>query len=290
MTNIQLPRNNKFIEKILFGWFWWRAWYLEYKKSKKAADAMAENEASKVKLAGEIEEKMFREEMALIDNLERSDRYIEYKNLYQTLTKSVPKITYKWDQERIDEDKLKRLKDLSKEFSSDEMQEMIAWILAGEYNKPWSFSLQTMSIVKNLSKRELELFIKFSSLIINDYYILNDFFWSNGNDLRKEKWYEYTDFLYLQELWLFANNNSSISIDNQAVIPRENCNKMYYTLNNWKRKLNIITISNVWKELLSLVEPVFDEKYFERVKKTLDKYWFQDLKKVKGKVIQDTKK
>ncbi|MDR0860871.1 MAG: DUF2806 domain-containing protein [Candidatus Peribacteria bacterium] len=49
--------------------------------------------------------------------------------MFRTLEKAIPKIA-KSAEGNVDDDKVKRLKDLSKDFSSDEMQEVIAGILA----------------------------------------------------------------------------------------------------------------------------------------------------------------
>lgn len=284
MTNLKLPQWNKFIQKIMHWWFWWWAWYLEYQKSKKIADAMADNEANKVKIAWEIEEKVIREKISMIESLEMADKFIEYENLYNTLTKTVPKIDLnsEWN---IDIDKMKRLKDLSKEFSSDEMQDIIAWILAWEYNKPWSYSLKTMEVVKNLTKYDIELFRKFCWIVIDwDFYFWNFFNQKNHNLLKLiDKGIDYNNYLYLQELWLLNDSNSA------RILWADSSEKNYtrqFIISNTPLNLGLSheinfsfsLLTKAWKELYKLVNPIFDEELFLMCKNELIKQWFEEIK------------
>lgn len=285
MSDLKLPENNKIVWKILFAWYWWWAWYLEYQKSKKIADAMAENEANKIKIAWELEENVIREQIKLIESLEQADKFVEYKNLYWVLTKSVPKFNKEILDNEIDPDKLKKLKDLSKEFSSDEMQEYIAWILAWEYNNPWSYSSKTLDIVKSLTREDLNLFRKFCWLVIDLDFIFWNFFqlWNKNYKILQEKWILYIDYLYLQELGLFTwsntsqkmwNNswniyNFSFSIANKEIILQL---KKEITLN---RQSNL---TKAWRELYKLIEPIFDQELFNMCKEELIRQWFEEIK------------
>lgn len=283
MNNLRLPENNKIVWKILFAWYWWWAWYLEYQKSKKIADAMAENEANKIKIAWELEEKVIREQIKLIENLEQADKFIEYKNLYWVLTKAVPKFQSENLDTEIDPDKLKRLKDLSKEFSSDEMQEYIAWILAWEYNKPWSYSLKTMEIVKNLSRDDINLFKKFCWLLINwDFIFWNFFQLENQNHFKlDEKLIWYNDFLYLQELWLFVWEVNTVQRIWSNI---ESIYQFYISNKNLLLKLkkeitlyNQVKLTKSWRELYNLIWPIFDEELFNMCKEELLKQGFEEI-------------
>jgi hypothetical protein len=63
--------------------------------------------------------------------LMRAEGELEYKNMFEVLQKALPKIVKEVPPNTdIILDKMKRLKDLSKEFSSEDMQELIASILA----------------------------------------------------------------------------------------------------------------------------------------------------------------
>ena len=57
----------------------------------------------------------------------QSEAEIEYRNMFGVLEKAIPLIQEPKNQEKeIDPDKMKRLKDLSKEFNSGDMQDVIA--------------------------------------------------------------------------------------------------------------------------------------------------------------------
>lgn len=59
--------------------------------------------------------------------MQSSEAEIEYRNMFGVLEKVIPLINESQSEEKeIDSDKMKRLKDLSKEFSSNDMQEVIA--------------------------------------------------------------------------------------------------------------------------------------------------------------------
>lgn len=57
--------------------------------------------------------------------------------------------------------------------SSEKMQQIWAKILAGEVETPGSTSMQTLSILKNMSQRDAELFERVAPFIIRDF-VLND--------------------------------------------------------------------------------------------------------------------
>lgn len=218
----------------------------------------------------------------IIQALQENDNQIDYMNLFRTLEKAIPKIA-KSAEGNVDDDKVKRLKDLSKDFSSDEMQEVIAGILAWEYNQSGSFSLKTMDIVKSLSREELNLFRKFCWIVINwEFCFWNFFQLSNENHLKlHKKWISYDDYLYLQELWLFIWSDTAQKMwDNTW-----NSYDYLFTVANRKIVLQLqkaITFSHqskltkAWQELYKLIEPVFDEELFNMCKNELIRQWFEE--------------
>lgn len=227
----------------------------------------------------------------------KSENELEYQNMFWVLEKTLPKIT-SWtpSEEMVDKDKMKRLKDLTKEFSSDEMQEIIAWILAWEYNKPWSYSLKTMEVVKNLTKDDIELFRKFTGIIIND-----DFIYSNIFSIHKKyltelwvMWLSWDKFLYLQELWLFssietANKNwiwisqeiTNMLNKSDKVIPME-YKICWKDLNVWIAKEITLNkqynLTKAWRELFSLLWYRYNERLFQIVKNNFLELWFRENK------------
>lgn len=56
----------------------------------------------------------------------------------------------------------------AKDISNDEIQELIAKIIAGEYNSPGTYSMSTLHTIKMLGKNELMLFERICSLLIDE--------------------------------------------------------------------------------------------------------------------------
>jgi hypothetical protein len=96
------------------------------------------------------------------------------------------------------------LLDHAKTVSNEEMQDLIAKILAGEYNKPGSYSISTLQVLKSLSKKELEKMTFFGSFYLKGHGFLADFFSMSKEayELRKKLDINFSDFLDLQNLGL----------------------------------------------------------------------------------------
>ena len=97
----------------------------------------------------------------------------------------------------------------SKSVSNSEMQELIAKIIAGEYNSPGSYSMSTLHSIKMLGKEELELFERISSLIINGDSIPKIIFSlpENVKDFMSELKIDFGSLQILQNLGLFLPND-----------------------------------------------------------------------------------
>lgn len=267
------PQQGIFWNYIFLRFLWWK----EMLKFNEVVRAESENSYEIKKLEWKITQQQ------IIEALQRTDWYIEYQNLFSTIQKTLPKIQQWIPDKEIDPDKIKRLKDLSKEFSSDYMQEMIAWILAWEYNNPWSYSIKTMDVLKSLSKDDLELLRKFWWFIINNDFI----FWnfqqlSNKNHaLLFEKWVWWNEFLYLQELWIFSSStNTSQKIWDNSWIKYQYTfliSKMEVLL-TLKKEINLgnqATLTRAWKEIFKLIDPVYDKELFQITLDELISLWFE---------------
>ena len=86
----------------------------------------------------------------------------------------------------------------SKQVSHEEMQNLIAKILAGEYNSPRTYSLATLETLKSVDSMVLKDFKKILSINLNDSGIFKEIF---SNSVTIEKLHlNYLDFLNLQIL------------------------------------------------------------------------------------------
>ncbi|NDK08352.1 DUF2806 domain-containing protein [Candidatus Gracilibacteria bacterium] len=204
--------------------------------------------------------------------------------MFGVLDKAIQKVKGN-AQGNIDTDKIKRLKDLSKDFSSDEMQEVIAGILAGEYNQSGTFSLKTMDIVRSLSRDELNIFRKFCGLVINKDFIFGNFYASGNKNLTKlyTKGIGYDNYLYLQELGLITGSNSSQELGDETGINYNYgfiiSDKLLTLKLNKKISLNNKSIlTKAGKEFYSLINPIFDEDLFNMSKEELIRQGFEEIK------------
>ena len=89
-------------------------------------------------------------------------------NLIDTAVKSAKYINpTKTNDIKMDNDFFWNTLEHAKSVSNEEMQELIAKIIAGEYNSPGSYSMNTLQTIKILGKNELEIFERISSALIN---------------------------------------------------------------------------------------------------------------------------
>jgi len=208
---------------------------------------------------------------------------ISQKNLTWVLLKAKDKIIDDSILKKIDEDKMIRLIHLSTQFSSEEMQEYIAWILAWEYNQPWSFPFKTLEIVRNLGKEDVELFRKFWWLVFNR----GDFF-SKLYELDQEVkvmaqlglWYD--KYQYLIELWLVSTNDSERYIwsnipDNVEAFYEINIQWQTIVLKKkWKSKLAFSSLTTAWMELLPIIWFEKNDSLLKLVKSEFIRQWFYE--------------
>lgn len=66
----------------------------------------------------------------------------------------------------MDEDWINRFFNSIEDISNEKMQEIWAKVLAGEILKPRTFSLRTLSLLKNLTRKEMELFNKIANYVL----------------------------------------------------------------------------------------------------------------------------
>lgn len=162
----------------------------------------------------------------------------------------------------------------SKGISNDEMQELIAKIIAGEYNAPGTYSMSMLQIVKMLGKSELELFEKVCSLLINGEQIPQDLFSlpENAKGFMNELSVDFGTLQLLQSLALFLPNDMTRTIENSE---KKNFRIDYFDkavlfspitpedVNTLKISTpGFFALSPVGKQLLKHLNPVFNDKYF----------------------------
>lgn len=168
--------------------------------------------------------------------------------------------------------------DHAKGISNDEMQELIAKIIAGEYNAPGTYSMSMLQIIKMLGKSELELFEKMCSLLINGDQIPQDLFSlpENAKEFMNELAVDFGSLQLLQSLALFLPNDMTRSMENPE---KKNFRTVYFDkaimfspitpddVNTLKISMpGFFGLSPVGKQLLKHLNPKPNENYFNWLK------------------------
>lgn len=167
----------------------------------------------------------------------------------------------------------------SKEISSEEVQELIAKIIAGEYNKPGTYSMNTLQVIKTLGKSELELFERMCSLVINGGQIPQELFSlpDGAKPIMEKLKLDFGRLQELQSLGLFLPNDMTQTMDNEE--------KKRFALIYFDKQIlfepinpedsNSLTIrfpgfyclTSVGKQIIQHLKPVSNPDYFEWLKK-----------------------
>lgn len=109
--------------------------------------------------------------------------------------------------------------------SDGTMQNLWAKILAGELARPSTFSLKTIDVMKNMCKRDAELFIKICSHSFMSSP--ENYFFPNEDEFLEAVGIAYTDIMKLSELGLIFNDGMitlNMNIDNEPRILINNTN------------------------------------------------------------------
>lgn len=230
---------------------------------------------------GEVRKKLIHDEYEKAkENGIMGVQYIENlrhtTNLIDTATKSAKYI----DQEKpndikMDNDFFWNTIEHAKTISNDEMQELVAKIIAGEYNKPGTYSMSTLQTLKMLGKQELELFERMCSLCINSDQIPQEVF-SLGESIKpvmNSLKIDFGSLQALQNLGLFLPNDMTRSLENPE---KKNLALIYqgkvirfkptHETNLQIQFPGFYGLSNTGKQILQHLKPEFKEEYYDWLK------------------------
>ena len=159
--------------------------------------------------------------------------------------------------EPVDEDWTARFFYNIKDISSSEMQLIWGKILTGEIVKPGSFSLRTLDIIRNISKREAEAFQSIQPFTISDGSHL---FLPTDHELLEKYKIPYQSILLLDECGLINSDgfniiSFSVNCDTiNAVFTHEYILKISTNTKELKEvKLNTYMLSTAAKELQTVL-------------------------------------
>lgn len=238
-------------------------------KSIKMFEAEGDIEADKVKTKWELLEKPF------WLHAEAMKMGRQYFNLGNTLLKTTPLIENPENVGSEDNDVFWGLLEHSKEISSEEMQELIAKIIAGEYNEPGTYSMGTLQTIKMLGKKELKLLEQVGTLIINGDQIPQDLFSlpESIKEVMKDIGVDFASLQTLQNLGLFLPNDMTRTILN----PERKKFKLGYfdeyilftPVNETIQKIEFpgfYGLSDIGKQIFPHLKPNKNPRYFQWLK------------------------
>lgn len=160
--------------------------------------------------------------------------------------------------EPVDLDWTTRFFDAVSDVSTDEMQILWGKILAGEVNKPGSFSFRTLEAVRNMSKKEAELFSFLATVITNaeaEMFVISDTLLLNKYRI------SYGSIMLLDECGLI---NSSGTLSYNPIVSKTKVLHIYNkkriafvsgkTEEDQKISFGVHTLTRVGKELITVVD------------------------------------
>jgi hypothetical protein len=175
----------------------------------------------------------------------------------------------------IDNDFFWNTIEFAKTVSNEEVQDLLAKILAGEYNKQGTYSLRTLQILKNLDSELLDSFKEICSLVINGHTIPRQVFnLDKGLSSRPD----YQDFQTLQSLGLILPNEMSLKTTrNKSIsIPYQDKLLIFITDRPSDDTVSIpgyYALSSSGNEIFRLIKPKFNKDYYK---------WLKDNYKITG--------
>lgn len=178
-------------------------------KAKRIGEAEAEVERKKIIARAEAQEKAV-EILGRAEKRFALEQYNKQINLENIIVKTRENLEGKTvSNEPVEKDWTMRFLDVAQNVSREDVQDVLAKILSGEIQKPGSFSFQTLEVIKYLSQRDLQKFLKFVA-ISTDMGVMKLF---HGIEESLEKYdVSFNDYIDLSSIGLF-NQSSMISYD-----------------------------------------------------------------------------
>lgn len=209
-------------------------------------------------------------------NFKNQNRQINIESITQKTAQNLSCLD-SVSEEKVDNDWITRFFNYAEDISNEEMQELWAQILAGEIKKPKSYSLRTLEVLKNLSKEEAEVFLKFASLAISSSKISFVLNFTNEKLLQEKYNLNFNERLLLEELGLIAANDLVFEINETKSQPIQTvfligkiCVLYNKNTNIPKQQLDVLVFTKIGKELLNLVNDSPELDYIQLLANKLD--------------------
>lgn len=208
------------------------------------------------------------ERSAIVSNYKKIVK--EYKNQVDIMRIAVEHLEPDFKPKEVNNDWIVFFFDKVKNVTEDYMKEIWGKILAGEFNKPNTYTKQLIHILSIMDSKMAKRFQKIrSSCFYTDPYLYIFIYRTNGKEIKNVKRYQelslyISDFKELDSLGLIQHRYSdfhSLVIKNKVF---DYGNKQI-KLNTDKRSIAIgnVTLTNVGKQLCRIVPMEYDDRIFD---------------------------
>jgi len=269
LTGLEKPLCKLIDATILWLWILWNRFF-EFDKRKIERIWEAETNISRLKIIrlaeADNESRLIRYEwMSKIEQLiyqkQINQETRRLKNIWDTISWA-KNILESWDNsevsdEPVDEDWSTRFFNNVQDINDEEMKKLWSKILAWEIKTPWKYSLRTLEILKNINKKEAETFIDISKFVSGNLNIITKGEYSN---FLKEN-INFDNFSILQEIWLISPARDTVLFFLKGTHSIINFNNwiIEFNIKNNDLDIPVITLTNSWKELISLIKSNVDD-------------------------------
>lgn len=170
--------------------------------------------------------------------------------------------TEKIGTDRPDSDWIARFFRIAEDITTEQMQDLWGKVLSGEVKRPGSFSLRTLDILKNISQREAETFVRLARIAFIDR---DNVIVPNPDDekfLEEHYGIRFVDLLLLREIGLLVPSDLGYRIlpAKEDKLTRFTCGTtcvfVFRPAGTPEQSVSAIVFTVIGRELLQLVERV----------------------------------
>lgn len=176
----------------------------------------------------------------------------------------------------VESDWITEFRECCKNTSDKVMQSLWARILAGEIEKPGTFSLRTVDFLRTLRKSEAELFSKFCIAVFRVFHdklclVPNPNSVGNHLKISSEVTIKLSELLDLESIGLIQNatlgaDDVHYLIDEEVFFVQKNGSAIRLMPTNGRNiSVPMLRLSPIGRELFSIARPSFDAEYFNSV-------------------------
>jgi len=198
------------------------------------------------------------------------------ENIENITAKTIPLLSEDAKPEDVEDDWITHFFDKCRLVSDEEMQTLWSSVLAGQSNKPGSFSKRTVDLISTLEKSDAELFTKFCSFVWN-ITGPTPVIYDTENEIINKSGINFGNITHLDDIGLVTFNNVMnytrlklgkrlpVFYHGRAVVlefPKDTDNNL---------EVGHVILTNAGEELLRICNPIPSEEYYEEVLAHWDK-------------------